>query len=229
VFDDADEEKVMERVGGAVQRERVETRLELKLNDAAFRNVLARVTTASARSLMGRALARALPWYRWKARQLVEVRESAYAPIWEALLADKSWSPTTAASAAARALRHHPIAKEIYDVEGVWPSTGLITFASVLHAHPGTAAAAEQFWLGLDALAKAVQGARPAAVIEETFRSIQGMWGQSFHLKAAGVFLLALAAQTPEGVGAVERTFTVAFPESNAQVVFGTPRKPNGA
>lgn len=227
VFDDADEEKVLEKIGTSYQKERVETRVELKLLDPAFRSLGAKAISSST-STLARALARALPWYPWKARQLVEIRESAYAPLWEAFLRDGGWSPATAARTAAHTLRHHPIAKEIYDLEGVWPSTGLVTFADVIHAHPSVATSAERFRAGLVSLAEAIQGARPAKVIEDAFLAMQAMWTQSFFLKASGAYLLALAAQTPEGVGTVERTFTVGLPDSNAQVVFSTSRKPGG-
>ncbi len=213
-------EQVTARAAGG---ESVDARVELTLSDQALRAVLPAAPGAG-RPLLARALARAMPWYGWRVRQNADVRAAAYAPLWEGLLRDGAWAPKAAAIAAQGALAKNPVAAEIAASEGQWPTPGLVTFASLVNAHPKAAPAAERMLEGLASLAKTIDSALPADAIDAAFQLLKGGWGQSFLLKAFGALVVALATQK-NAAKLVERTFTVSFLDAGTMLSFTTSKK----
>ncbi|HVE86883.1 MAG TPA: hypothetical protein VND93_28705, partial [Myxococcales bacterium] len=218
----SDRAQVLQQVTAKAKGGRVDARMELTVPDQTLRALLPAAPGAG-RPVLARALARAMPWYGWRVRQNADVRAAAYAPLWEGLLRDGGWAPKAAAAAAASMLAHHPMASDIAAMEGQWPTPGLMTFAGLVNAHPTVAAMSQRMLAGLAALATTIGSTMPADAIDAAFQQLRDGWGQSFLLKAFGALVVALAAQ--RGVAKqVERTFTVAFPDADAQLAFTTSK-----
>jgi hypothetical protein len=233
VLDDADEERFLTQLHEAAgvrrgQDMRVETRLELKLDDVLFREVLQRSADPDLHKVFSRALARALPWYPVHCREMPEVRESVYAPLWEAFLAQGGWKPDYAAKTAAQNLRNNPFVGDFYRVEGFLEDNrvreGMVTFAEVIKKNPGTADKWRDFRAALLRLRNDIAAHRPPESLPAVFEELEDSWGTAFHLKATGAFFLELALRSAKGLSMVERTFTVTLPEKKQQLVFSKTR-----
>jgi hypothetical protein len=233
VLDDADEERFLEQLHEAAGVRRgkevvVEARLELKLDDALFREVLQHAADPDLHKVFSRALARALPWYPVRCREMPELRESVYAPLWEAFLGQGGWKPEYAAKTAGHNLRNNPFVGDFYRVEGYLEGSrvgeGLVTFAEVIKKNPGTSEKWRDFRAALLRLRNDIAAQRPADALAAVFEELEDSWGTSFHLKATGAFFLELALKGAKGLSAVERTFTVMLPEKKQQLVFSKTR-----
>jgi hypothetical protein len=230
VLDDADEERFLTQLYEAAGVTKgkdltVETRLELRLDDALFREVLQRAADPDLHKVFSRALARALPWYPVRCREMPEVREGVYAPLWEAFLGQGGWKPEFAAKTAAHNLRNNAFVGDFYRVEGLLPvGEGLVTFAEVLRKNPGTSEKWRDFRAALLRLRNDIAAQRPPDAVAAVFEELEDSWGTSFHLKATGAFFLELAMKGAKGLSAMERTFTVTLPEKKQQLVFSKTR-----
>lgn len=219
---ESDRARVLEQVTARAGNGRVDARVELTIQDDGLRALL-QAAPAAGRPLVARALGRSMPWYGWRVRQNADVRGAAYLPLWEGLLRDNGWSPQAAAATAAKTLAQNPIASDIAASEGQWPTPGLVTFASLVNAYPTVAASSQRMLAGLQALASTIDSELAADAIEAAFQQLRDGWAQSFLLKAFGAMVLALATQ--RGVAKlVERTFTVALPDADAQLAFTTSK-----
>lgn len=230
VLDDADEEQLINQVLEAAGGAEVETRLELKVDDRTFREVLQEVARPDAPQVFARALARALPWYSVPCRNMPEVRESTYAPLWQAFLRDGGWTPRDAARSAGNFLKGKPLVGTFYLVEGAVATNGqvgngTVTFAEVISKNPGAVQKWQAFRGALLQLRNDIAGRRPPEGVKQAFAGLESCWGQSFYLLATGAFLLELAGRGSRGLEAVERTLTVEIPGKSRQFIFTRSRK----
>ena len=219
---EGDRARVLQQVTAKAGGGEVNARVELTLADGALRALLPALSGAD-RPLLARALARAMPWYGWRVRQNADVRAATYAPLWEGLLRDGGWAPKAAAAAAQQLLARHPLASDIAAAEGQWPAPGLMTFASLVNAHPTAAATSLRMLEGLATLAKTIGSTMPADAIDAAFQQLKCGWGQSFLLKAFGALVVALATQRG-AAGQVERSLTVSLPDAGTALTFTTSR-----
>jgi len=219
---ESDRPAVLEQIRAKAGNGRVDARVELTVSDAGLRQLLP-AAAGAAQAVVARALARAMPWYGWRARQNADVRGAVYAPLWEGLLRDGGWAAKAAAAAAESALAHNPVAKDVAPMEGQWPSPGLLTFASLVNAHPTLAATAQRMLAGLQALAGTIDSIMPADAIDAAFQQLQGGWGQSFLLRAFGAMVVVLAGQRG-AMKQIDRTFTVSLPDADALLAFTTSK-----
>ncbi|RYZ36629.1 MAG: hypothetical protein EOO71_31010 [Myxococcaceae bacterium] len=219
-LDDAEEEDVLKRIREASGGKALETRVELKLDNRTLRDVITHAADADAPSVFARALARALPWYSVPARDRPAVRESIYAPLWKAYL-EQNWSAADAAKTAAATLKNHPLVGLFAYTEGQLGNS-MLTFAEVIQKNPGTVSKWRDLRAGLLDLRNNEQ--RSPAVFSGAFKALSQSWAQSFHLKASGAFFLELAARGGNGLATVERTFTVAVPDTGVSIVFSKSR-----
>ncbi len=240
VMDDADEEQVLRQLHEAAGLQvgeklnesvdvRAETRLELKLGDSTFRELLERATGPDVHKAFARALARALPWYPVPCREKPELRESIYAPLWEAFLAEGGWKVEDAARIAGHNLKGHALVGDFYKAEGAVGTggkvgEGTVTFAEVIKKNEGTVLKWRELRAALLKLRNDIVARRSPDVVKEVFKGMEASWGQSFHLLATGAFFLELAMRGTKGLGGVERTFTVTLTDTQRQLVFSKTR-----
>ncbi len=236
VLDDADEEKLIDDIYAAAKDERFETRLELKISDVLFRNLLPLVAKAEI-APYGRALARAMPWNEVSCRAIPEQRQRIYAPLWNTYLVDKGvdWNPSRAARDTAGHLAKDPYAKGPANANVYWEKTGGVnSFAHVLdmNARSGSTKYRDTYYRwehlvhGMENLDKAISQGWHTKWIESVFAELEEMWGNSFYIKAMGALLLELAWDTPPGPDVIERTFSVVIgtDKPKKQIVFGSTR-----
>src|SRR5262249_17352350 len=174
VFGDASEERVFDELKRDALKSRAQVRLEIKFDDATVRALLVQ-TALFDNAHFARALARALPWYNWKCRQLVSIRERTYASLWYSYLKDGGWTFDYAAKAAGEWLKNDPLGKEIYLSER-YDHTGLVTFAENVEAFDRTASRWASFANGINAWHDAVAQRRSPNVLSEVFDRLQVLW-----------------------------------------------------
>ena len=221
-INESDRSTVLEQVRAKAGSGRVDARVELTVTDAGLKALLPAAAGAG-QALVARVLARAMPWYGWRARQNADVRAAVYAPLWEGLLRDGGWAAKAAAAAAASALERNPVAKDVAPMEGQWPTPGLLTFASLVNAYPTVAATSQRMLAGLQALAGTIGSTMPADAIDAAFQQLKGGWGQSFLLRAFGALVVSLAGQRG-AMKQIARTFTVDLPDADALLTFTTSK-----
>lgn len=221
-IDESDRLAVLQQIQAKAGNGGVDARVELTVTDTGLRALLP-AAPAAGQAVLARVLARAMPWYGWRARQNADVRAAVYAPLWEGLLRDGGWAAKAAAAAAASALERNPMAKDIAPMEGQWPTPGLLTFASLVNAYPTVAATAQRMLAGLQALAGTIGSTMPADAIDAAFEQLKGGWGQSFLLRAFGALVVSLAGQRG-AMKQLERTFTVNLPDADALLTFTTSK-----
>jgi hypothetical protein len=218
-LDEADEDEALEQILSLAGGSPVGTRVELKLGDAAVRAVLDGAAAPNAPLLYARALARALPWHPAKGRNSPATREAVYTPIWVDFLRE-GWNPTTAANTVMTRLKKHPQVSWTYaSYEG---DRGPGSFAEVLTRNPRTQDKWLRLRMGLVELRNGLSQGQSPTLLPRVFEKLEDSWGQSFHLKAMGAFMLALLARSPEALATVERSLTVELPDKQQQLVFGS-------
>ncbi|NMO19943.1 hypothetical protein HPC49_20305 [Pyxidicoccus fallax] len=237
VLDAADAAAVMSTLQSDLNKEPIETRLELKMADDTFRALVPKVQELDL-GLFSRALARAMPWSENTARASAEFRRVVYAPIWQAYLREVQekgglmtgdLSPTRAAQIAEHYFRHDPSVKELGKdlllIESEWrPDGGNFTFAEVTEKNRGTLAKCQAFVSGMVRLRRAIDERKAPDELRTVFSELEGMWNTGFHLRAAGALLAELTKATPLGLAGVERTFSVTMADRREQLVFSTSR-----
>ncbi|MBZ4419840.1 hypothetical protein [Myxococcus sp. RHSTA-1-4] len=237
VLDAADAAAVMGTMQADLNKEPIETRLELKMADDTFRALVPRLQDFDL-ALFSRALARAMPWSEQTARSSAEFRRVVYGPIWQAYLREVQEKgslmtgdlpPTRAAQIAEHFLKHDPSVKELGKdlllIESEWrPPGGNFTFAEVIEKNRGTLAKCQAFVSGMVRLRRAIDERKAPDELRTVFNEMEGMWNTGFHLRAAGSLLAELAKSTPLGLAGVERTFSVTMADRGEQLVFSTSR-----
>jgi hypothetical protein len=241
VLDDADEEQVFQQIREAAKGEAAELRLEVKLADTVFRELTA-LAAMGVPEIYAKALARAMPWDKSRARANPEFRQHVYAPLWMTYLTEKGkdWTPQRAAQRAAAWLKQDKIAKGEAGEVAYWEGQGTAypnTFADVLDKNSRLADVGSQYggtyvrWqrlvAGMALLRDGLQQGADPAVIERVFEELEELWRVSFHVKAFGAMLLELATKSVQGLAAVERTFTVVTGtgDKQTQTVFSASRE----
>ncbi len=241
VLDDADEDLVLQQIQEAAQGKAVEVRLEMKLADTVFRE-LTSLGAMGLPELFAKALARAMPWDKTRARSDPEFRQSVYAPLWMAYLTEKAkdWTPKRAAARAEAWLKQDRIAKGMGGEVAHWEGQGTAypnTFADVLDKNSRLADVGGQYggtyirWqrlvAGLALLRDGLQQGADPELLERVFEELEELWRVSFHVKAFGALLLGLSAQSVQGLKAVERTLTVVSGagDQKGQLLFSASRE----
>ncbi len=241
VLDAADAVAVMGTLQADLNKEPLETRLELKMADDTFRALVPKLQDFDL-ALFSRALARAMPWGEQTARSSAEFRRAVYAPIWEAYLREVQQkgslmagdlAPTRAAQIAEHFFKNDPTVKELGKdlllIESEWrPDAGGFTFAQVTEKNRNTLAKCQAFVSGMVRLRRAIDERKAPDELRTVFSELEGMWDTGFHLRAAGSLLSELAKSTPLGLAGVERTFTVTLADRGEQLVFSTARGTGG-
>ncbi len=236
VLDDADERAVLQELKGLADKERLETRIELKLDNDVLGALLTRAQALDVRHF-AQGLARAMPWGPEKPRAQAEVRRIIYAPIWELYFRETErqasvfapdLSPSKTAELVASAIRHHGIGKELYLRERTFQQAGLYSFAEINHKNPGVVRKWKHFLSGMNHLRRGIADGWSHEAVETAFGGLEELWQNHFHAKAVGAMLVDLALSLPEGARGVERTLTVTRPGKEA-LVFTTSRGSAGA
>jgi len=235
VVDEADEEAIVDSLKG-FRGKKVETRLELKLDDETLRAVAAAPGFGDP-AAFATALARTMAWLpgdQFKARQVAERRQQIYRPLWQALLTSPTLTPKDAAFLARQHLARDPVAKTMAN----WESGG--GFASYFqYSFPWYVEVDRDGTVGLGTATAWIKGVGAVSRLREgiangwsyeafrgIFNDLQGLWSQFHRVRASGAYLLALARTTALGWSRIERTFTVRNGED--AVVFTTRRGPAG-
>ena len=228
-FDDADAPEVVQAITHLVPNGNASSRLELKIGNAEFRQILPLLATGDAKPF-GRALARAMPWDGSTARRFVQLREGHYDDLWFTYLFERAqdWTPERAGARTYERLRKISLAKNYAYFE---KTCGPNSLADVLdkNARTGqgkysaTFLAWQSMVAGAAILRDAIAQRQHPTVFKTVFGRFEDLWTQSFHTKAFGGLLLDLAAALPGGLSAIEVTFTVEVPDKEA-LVFSTAR-----
>ncbi len=225
VIDEGHEEQVVEqirKVQGAGQR--VETRLELKLENDRFQELVPLIANANPADF-ALALARSMPWDTMKARSIVDLREQAYAPAWLHYLKNPALSLSAAADKAVQVLRQNPNSNDIVLLGNeARKEVGIWSFAQLVQAQTSTAAKWQSFTEGSRHLQQACAKGWGHEAVRQAFEKMEDFWRVAFQMKALGAYLTGLALQTPAALSGIERTFTVRVLDKDQQLVFSTSR-----
>jgi hypothetical protein len=231
VIDEAQEEHVMQQIRelqGSGQK--VETRLELKLDDARFRDLLPLIAQARLDDF-AQALARSMPWHTMKARSIVDIREQVYQPAWLAYLKNPTMSPEQAVNTVVYALRRNSNSNasdlrvnESRKVNGSIKTDGLWSFVELIYGQHATAAKWQSFTEGAQHLHRAFTNGWGHEAVRTAFKKMEELWRVSFQMKALGAYLTWLALQTPASMSGIERTFSIRILDKDQQLVISTSR-----
>lgn len=237
VLDEADGNAVVRQLEGLLDKEPIETRLEMKLDNDAFRSLLPRLQDFEL-PRVSQALALAMPRSDERPRVSADIRRRIYAPIWQLYLQEVQakgsfligdLSPTRAADIAAWWVKMKDptgIGKELYLREKTFQPGGAFSFAEVTDKNRNTLSKCRNFMEGLAHLRRAIDERWGPDAIRTVFGKMEGMWNTGFHLRATGALLAEALQDTPMGLARVQRTFTVKRVGHDEQLVFSTTRAP---
>jgi hypothetical protein len=218
--------------------------LELTFDNDTLRALLPAVVAGEAQSpdheeltkndvLAAVALGAAMPlWKPFEARRTPSARKTLYAPLWEVYFRDDALTARDYAKTAAKLL---PVVagNNHLNVEGLTGREGVLAAQPDIHTFAGQIffngdaehmQSVHRNWLSfLDGLKRLDAATAPGGcvpyttnVISDIFDRLQSFWTQVLYLRAAGVYLLGLAAAQRDDDGdllvkSVKRTLTVTF------------------
>ncbi len=210
--------------------------LEITLDDDVFRSILPLAASAVEGDLPFRALAKAMPFLEeFEGRRSPSLREAIYAPLWKYFFQNASRPITIFPDVAAQDVENITRLGHIADGRGLAEKergTGTTlrayqdfpTFSGQLHYHGQSHI--KDNWLDFSQGLKDLNsGLTPGSLtphkqIVKIFGLLASFWGQSLYVRAAGVFLVDLAATDQRLLAGVNRAFTIALKEGDV-ITFG--------
>ncbi|MGH9765346.1 MAG: hypothetical protein ACREAC_31310, partial [Blastocatellia bacterium] len=203
--------------------------VEIKFEDDVLRKLLRRfaaLSDAQVDALATHALAKALPYLSdYPVRAQPALRDLCYAPLWAYYLSNPSLDSSVYASIAASTITnnavtsHIPQASQLANFEKGATADVNDTFGGLIKiegdSENGDYSAVRDdlghFKAGLSLLAGAITPGRCGSYtqIDQVFKDIRQFLGQSFYVRAAGIFLLDLASSDPSLLASIDRTFSV--------------------
>ena len=192
-----------------LDKNKVDWSAHIRVNDEAFRAILPAVS-AGPRTQFAGAMAAAMCAHPGKGG-IVDVarRRLMYAPVWNFYLsATQEPSPSEVSSVAINRLRiEEPNAA--FAEEHFAQFDRLVTAAGTCALNPRTRANVDDFLRGTRALSNACdRKEEDSAKLTSAYSLMRLLWGQSHHVRALGVRLIDVAAESGVIKG-VERTLTV--------------------
>lgn len=220
--------QIIHEVTDFIAGHEIEARLEMKIDDDAFRRLLIKWSPTHHEQL-ARALARAMPWT--SGRPGPDGRASIYQGLWLAYLKDEGkWSLDDLRKTAAKQVPNSEPGLQNYELHGAknGPDVSFTELATVgtVHGNLRPAALWERWNLPSNATLSHDGGlnvgmqelfyslihpdAVDHTVVPGIFtRTIQPLSGQAFHLMSIGAYALELAPLFARPVPQIERTLTV--------------------
>jgi hypothetical protein len=210
--------------------QKAQVALELTLDDEALRALLPLAVAAAGGDSIFRALAKSMPYMDlYEGRRLIKFRELLYAPLWKFYFQNDSlpidsYPPTAAATVQKIALNEHiPDGAGLASRERGTSSTmpafqDAFTFSGQIFKHGSTAAdfsgvhgGWRSFVEGLTTLNDGLrQGScAPHKSIERVFKRLTAFWSQSLFVRAAGVYLIDIAAANGDLAKKLNRALTI--------------------
>ncbi|HKQ73114.1 MAG TPA: hypothetical protein VJ810_05260 [Blastocatellia bacterium] len=234
-------EEVKKAVGDRMGR-KAKVSVDLKFNDELLRKLLPLAASLANDQNAGnaagaRALARAMPyWSIFEARQNPLFREVCYAPLWKFYFEHDDLFAGAYAPVAAKWIRdltdipeHQLLATHEAGVGGQPVYQNPNTFAGQIYLNGSDSdndySVVHDCWKAfLDELrrlnhALAPGNSAPHQEIEKVFKGLSRFWSQSLFVRAAGAFLIDLAATQNALLSKLERSMTVSLIEGEGEVI----------
>lgn len=172
--------------------------VQLTVPNSVVRSILPNLATTTPQAFGG-ALAAAMPWMkRHEARQSIRTRRTLYAPLWERVLSGgATLSGSEWARMASERLRETG-EEDLAFFERSDPSpSNPFTFAGLVQLNGNVREICQRFTTGTRALQSNITNdEEDKRSIPAAFKLMDDLWTQSHHVRAVGVRLLELAAQT---------------------------------
>jgi hypothetical protein len=200
------------------------------IKDATLKKLLPLVEAADNDTLMAQALAMAMVYDdRFKTRsENLNDRQRVYEPLWKRYFAEPNLEGGSYAMMAANFIRNQQMS-DAFKLAEFEKGTGLPagqpvftmrleTFSGAIHFHHKSNVNStindfrKNFINGLTTLNRITKNCQPHTGFKEAFEDMRPFFTQSLYVRAAGVYLIRLAARN-QLLGEISRSCTVAYPD----------------
>lgn len=202
-----------------VLRKNAQVSVQLTVPNSVVRSVLPELATTTPEAFAD-ALAAAMPWLRrHEARQSVDARRTLYAPLWTRVLQGGTLSGAELARMASDHLREADQGDLAFFERSDPSPSNPFTFAGLAQMNGDVREICLRFTTGARALQSNITNdEEDKRSIPAAFRLMDDLWAQSHHVRAVGVRLLDLAAQTGQ-LHEITRTMLVQGPDLKEDLV----------